>query len=108
MRGASRGERLLYGVVRAVLVGFGRLFFRIEVEGVEHVPRRGRRSSCRPIHRSNIDFLVVLVCAKRRMRYLAKDTLWKPGWGRLFTALGGIPGRTGAAPTARRCGPASR
>jgi 1-acyl-sn-glycerol-3-phosphate acyltransferase len=96
VRGANRGERLLYGFVRAALVGFGRVFFRIDVEGLEHVPSEGP-FILSPIHRSNIDFLVVLVCARRRMRYMAKDTLWKPGWGRLFTALGGFPVHRGSA-----------
>ncbi len=31
------------------------------------------------------------------MRYLAKDTLWKPGFGRLWDALGGIPVARGTA-----------
>src|SRR4029078_13719671 len=50
-----------------------------------------------PIHRSNLDFLMVLVCTRRRMRYLAKDSLWKPGWGQRFSALGGIPVARGSA-----------
>ena len=97
VHGATRGERLLYGFVRGALVGFGRVFFRIDVEGLEHVPPEGP-FILSPIHRSNIDFLVVLVCARRRMRYMAKDTLWKPGWGRLFTAarrFSGAPGQRG-------------
>jgi len=94
--GPSLGERLLYAGVRAALVGFGRVFFRIRVEGLENVPASGP-FILSPIHRSNIDFLVVLVCAKRRMRYMAKDTLWKAGFGRLWKALGGIPVHRGSA-----------
>ncbi len=96
VRSANRAERWLYRVIRAILVGFGKAFFRIRVEGVDNVPADGPFILA-PIHRSNIDFLVVLLCAKRRMRYMAKDTLWKPGWGRLWTALGGIPVSRGKA-----------
>ncbi len=95
-RGPSLGERLLYAGIRAAFVGFGRVFFRIRVEGLENVPANGP-FILSPIHRSNIDFLVVLVCAKRRMRYMAKDTLWKAGLGRLWEALGGIPVHRGSA-----------
>ncbi len=94
--GPSVGERLLYSGIRAVLVGFARVYFRLRVEGLDNVPADGP-FILSPIHRSNIDFLVVLVCAKRRMRYMAKDTLWKPGVGRLWGALGGIPVHRGSA-----------
>lgn len=96
VRGATRAERLLYTGIRAVLVGFARGFFRLRVEGLENVPAEGP-FILSPIHRSNIDFLVVLVCAKRRMRYMGKDTLWRPGFGRLWDALGGIPVHRGSA-----------
>ena len=88
-------ERLLYRVIRAALVGVARVWFRIRVEGREKVP--SEPFILAPIHRSNLDFLVVLACTKRRMRYLAKDTLWKPGWSRLWNALGGIPVSRGSA-----------
>lgn len=39
----------------------------------------------------------MLVTTRRRLRFLAKDTLWKGTWGRIFTALGGIPVARGAA-----------
>ena len=96
--GASLGEWVLYRFVRGALLVFARLWFRLSVEGEEHLPE-GRPYIVSPIHRSNIDFLLVLVCCPRdaRLRYLAKDTLWKPGWGKLFSALGGIPVARGTA-----------
>lgn len=94
--GPKRWETALYRVVRAVLLAFGRAAFRIRLEGREHIPAEGP-FILSPIHRSNLDFLIVLICTKRRMRYLAKNTLWKPGWGRLFSALGGIPVARGTA-----------
>ncbi|MCU1453554.1 MAG: putative acyltransferase [Acidimicrobiales bacterium] len=92
----TAAERVLYAFVRGVLLGVGRLWFRIRASGLEHVPSEGPYILA-PVHRSNLDFLMVLVCSKRRMRYLAKDTLWKPGWARLFDALGGIPVHRGTA-----------
>ncbi|MCU1351382.1 MAG: putative acyltransferase [Acidimicrobiales bacterium] len=94
--GPTRFERVLYAVVSGILLALGRVWFRIRVTGLEHVPKDGPYILA-PVHRSNLDFLMVLACSKRRMRYLAKDTLWKPGWGRLFSALGGIPVNRGTA-----------
>jgi 1-acyl-sn-glycerol-3-phosphate acyltransferase len=90
------GERLLYGIVRGALVGWARLWFRVEYVGLENVPE-DRPFVLAPVHRSNIDFLLAAGCARRRQRFLAKDTLWKPGFGTLWSALGGIPVARGAA-----------
>ncbi len=95
-RPGSRWELALYGVVRMALVGFGRLWLRVSATGTEHVPRQGPFILA-PVHRSNIDFLLVLICTRRRIRFLAKDTLWEGFWGKLFTALGGIPVARGSA-----------
>ena len=96
----TRGEWFLYRFVRAGLVGFAKVWFRLSVEGQEHVPQ-DQPFIVSPIHRSNIDFLLVLVAGpkKRRLRYMAKDSLWKGGgfWARLFTALGGFPVSRGTA-----------
>lgn len=92
----TRRERWLYGFVRAALVGFARLWLRVEYVGLEQVPA-DRPFILAPVHRSNIDFLLASGCARRRQRFLAKDTLWKPGFGRLWSALGGIPVARGTA-----------
>jgi 1-acyl-sn-glycerol-3-phosphate acyltransferase len=95
-RAGTRWELALYGFVRLALVGFGRLWLRVSATGTEHVPREGPFILA-PVHRSNIDFLLVLVCTRRRIRFLAKDSLWKGFWATLFTALGGIPVARGSA-----------
>lgn len=92
----SRGERWLYGFVRAALVGFAEVWLRVDYAGLENVPT-DRPFILAPVHRSNIDFLLASGCARRRQRFLAKDTLWKPGFGRLWSALGGIPVARGTA-----------
>jgi 1-acyl-sn-glycerol-3-phosphate acyltransferase len=97
--GVKRWEWLLYSAVRAALLGIAKVWFRLSVEGRENVPE-DRPFIVSPIHRSNIDFLLVLVCAPRhaRLRYMGKDTLWKSKvWAKIFTALGGFPVSRGTA-----------
>lgn len=69
---------------------------RLSARGTEHVPSQGA-FILSPVHRSNLDFALVLITTKRRLRFLAKDSLWKGVWGRIFTALGGIPVARGTA-----------
>ncbi|HWJ63203.1 MAG TPA: lysophospholipid acyltransferase family protein, partial [Acidimicrobiales bacterium] len=97
-RPGTRGELLFYGVIRALLVGACKLWFRVSVKDRQKVPAEGAFILA-PVHRSNLDFALVLVCSKRRMRYLAKDSLWKGQgfWAKVFTALGGIPVARGTA-----------
>jgi 1-acyl-sn-glycerol-3-phosphate acyltransferase len=97
-RAGTRGELLFYAVVRGALLGACKLWFRVSAQGREHVPEDGPFILA-PVHRSNLDFALVLICTRRRMRYLAKDSLWKGQgfWAKVFTALGGIPVARGTA-----------
>ncbi len=92
----SRGERWLYAVARGALVGLARLSLRAEYSGLEQVPS-DRPFVLAPVHRSNIDFLLAAGCARRRQRFLGKDSLWKPALAPLWFALGGIPVARGTA-----------
>jgi 1-acyl-sn-glycerol-3-phosphate acyltransferase len=84
-------------VVWVVLRGFCRVFWRLRIEGAEHLPP-DRPFVLAPVHRSNIDFAVTAVVTRRRMRYIAKDSLWKVGFlGRIWSALGAFPVRRGSA-----------
>lgn len=88
-RPPTRGERVLYRIVRDLLVGFCRLFWRLEVHGREHVPDGPFILS--GVHRSNIDSPLVAAVTRRRLRYMGKHTMWKYRLpGRFFTALGGF------------------
>lgn len=97
-RAGTPNELRFYAAVRAVLVALCRIWFRVRATGTHHVPAEGPFVLA-PVHRSNLDFALVLVCTRRRMRYLAKDSLWKGGgfWAKVFTALGGIPVARGTA-----------
>ena len=93
----QRAGLALYAVVRAIVVGFCKTFWRLSVEGREHVPASGSFVLA-PVHRSNIDFAVVAAVTRRRMRYMGKDTLWKMRWfGAFISALGAFPVHRGAA-----------
>jgi 1-acyl-sn-glycerol-3-phosphate acyltransferase len=97
LRPPTRGALAMYGFVRAAVEGFCRLYFRLQVSGKEHVPRY-EPYILAPVHRSNIDTLLVCAVTKRRLRYMGKDTLWRHGWSAwLMTTLGAFPVRRGSA-----------
>jgi 1-acyl-sn-glycerol-3-phosphate acyltransferase len=90
-------NNVFYRFCRAVVVGFCRLYFRVTVEGLENVPARGPFVLA-PVHRSNVDFAIAAVVTKRRLGYMAKDSLWKvPVLRNLIDALGGYPVHRGSA-----------
>ncbi|MCU1496913.1 MAG: putative acyltransferase [Acidimicrobiales bacterium] len=95
-RPPTKGELLFYAVIRVILLTFARVWFRVSAKGNEHVPKDGAFIFA-PVHRSNIDFLLLLVCTDRRIRYLSKDTIFVGIWDRIFTALGAIPVTRGTA-----------
>lgn len=80
--------RLWYAFARALVVGFCRVFWRLRVEGRELVPPGPFVLA--PVHRSNVDFAIVAAVTTRRMRYLAKDSIFKYGLGRVWESLGAI------------------
>ncbi len=84
---------LTYRIAMAVCVPMVSLWGRLEVEGVDVLPRSG------PVlvvanHDSQTDPLAAGVAARRRrqIRALAKRSLWdKPGLGRVLDGMGQIP-----------------
>ena len=89
-------QRAWYATIRAIVVGFCRLFWRLSIVGAEHVPTTGPFVLA-PVHRSNVDFAIVAACSRRRMRYLAKDSIFKYGLGRVWESLGAIAVARGTA-----------
>ncbi|MGI8776932.1 MAG: (d)CMP kinase [Acidimicrobiales bacterium] len=97
--------RALYAVVRMVVNGICRTYWRATYEGLDNIPASGAFVLA-PVHRSFIDFGLVAAASKRRIRYMGKDSLWKVGWfGSFISALGAFPVRRGAADreALRRC-----
>ncbi|MDQ6614286.1 MAG: 1-acyl-sn-glycerol-3-phosphate acyltransferase [Actinomycetota bacterium] len=96
-RRLTPGERVFYQFARAVMKAFAQVFWRVRVEGRAHVPVDGPFVVA-PVHRSNIDTILMAFVTRRQLRYMAKDSLWKHGWSaRLLTALGGFPVNRDAA-----------
>lgn len=90
-------QLVAYHVVRGTLLAFARTFWRLEVHGLEHVPRSGPFVIA-PVHRSNADFALALAVTRRRMRFMGKAGVWKYRvlWP-VFDALGGFPVARGSA-----------
>jgi 1-acyl-sn-glycerol-3-phosphate acyltransferase len=82
---------LLYWLVRAVLMPFFLLYFRLERIGREHVPCSG------PVilaanHRSFLDPFVIGTLTRRPVYYMAKRELFERPWqARILGALGAFP-----------------
>jgi 1-acyl-sn-glycerol-3-phosphate acyltransferase len=89
-------ERIVWAICWNFLNGWTKLWFRVEYHGLEHVPQDGPYILA-PVHRSNIDFALAACITRRRQRFMAKDTLWTPGFGAVWSALGGIPVARGTA-----------
>jgi cytidylate kinase len=87
---ATRNEKILWWLARFLVLGFSKLYFRVTFEGLENVPKSGAYLVS-PTHRSNVDSFVVLGLTKRRIRFLAKEEMWKLSFVHpLWDALGGI------------------
>ena len=81
----------IYRFLRLAVRGVNRLFFRTTVEGADLVPAEGPVIIA-PIHRSFIDFFVVSEVTRRKLHYMAKDSLWKrPSFGRFLLSIGAFP-----------------
>jgi 1-acyl-sn-glycerol-3-phosphate acyltransferase len=92
-RGASGS---LYVIVRGLLALFMRLWFRVRVSGAEHVPAEGA-AIIAPNHKSFLDAFFVGLATRRRVRFMAKEELFRGPLGWLFVRLGAFPVRRGKA-----------
>ena len=93
----TRLERTAYGAVRGLCVVLAKLLFRLEIRGREHLPTQGPFVLA-PVHRSNLDFILVATVRRPRMRYMGKASIWK--WkplGRFVSMLGAFPVHRGSA-----------
>ncbi len=93
----STGTRRSYALVRGLFVVLFKLFGRVQVVGAEHVPSTGAFVLA-PVHRSNVDFALTSLVAKRPMRYMGKDSIWRSRLlGRFVSMLGAFPVHRGSA-----------
>ncbi|MEA2373682.1 MAG: glycerol-3-phosphate dehydrogenase [Thermoleophilaceae bacterium] len=88
-------NRPVYWLVRAILQPAILIWFRLDRQGRDHIPRTG------PVilaanHRSFLDPFIVGVCLRRPVYFVAKQELFARRWqGWLLNALGAFPIRRG-------------
>jgi len=94
---ATRRAAAFYFIVRGFLRHVIMRWLRLRKRGLEHLDLDGPVILA-PVHRSNLDSLVVASVCNRRLRALGKQSLFKPkpvAW--IISALGAIPVKRGEA-----------
>jgi 1-acyl-sn-glycerol-3-phosphate acyltransferase len=89
-------SRPLYAIVRLIVGGFLRVWFRLRIAGAEHVPKEGA-AIIAPNHKSFWDSFFVAMGTRRHVRFMAKTELIQGPAGRLLVRLGAFPVRRGEA-----------
>jgi 1-acyl-sn-glycerol-3-phosphate acyltransferase len=96
-RARTKGQQpALYALVRALLTPLLRLWFRLRVEGADHIPGEGP-AIVAPNHKSFMDAFLIGVATHRHVHYMAKVEIFKGPLGWLFARLGAFPVRRGEA-----------
>jgi len=96
-RARERGvSRWLYTLVRALLTPLLRMWFRVRISGVEHIPAEGAAIVALN-HKSFLDAFFVGIATHRHVRFMAKTELMRGPLGGLFLRLGAFPVRRGEA-----------
>jgi 1-acyl-sn-glycerol-3-phosphate acyltransferase len=86
----------LYALVAGVLKPLMRLWFRMHVEGADHIPA-SEAAILAPNHKSFGDSFFLGVCTKRHLRFMAKTELFEGRWGPILARLGAFPVKRGEA-----------
>ena len=82
---------LVYRILRGIVAGFLKLWFRPVIEGPGSVPDDGAVIIA-PVHRSYLDFAFAILLTDRKVFFMAKDSLWKWKWfGSFLLAMGAFP-----------------
>jgi glycerol-3-phosphate dehydrogenase (NAD(P)+) len=88
---------VIYWVLRAILIPFFLLYFRMQRIGREHLPRTGPLLLASN-HRSFMDPFVIGTLVKRPVYYMAKRELFEKRWQAvILNALGAFPVDRGAS-----------
>jgi 1-acyl-sn-glycerol-3-phosphate acyltransferase len=85
----ARRPGRLYAVVRVLVAGLLRLWFRIRVTGAEHVPEGGAVIAAN--HKSFLDPFFIGVATRRHLRTMAKASIFRGPLGGVLVRLGAFP-----------------
>ena len=91
-----------YWITKAILTPILRLLFRVRVEGIEHLPRRGA-AILASNHLSFCDSIFLPLVLRRRLTFVAKAEYFedrKTAW--FFRAVGQIPIKRGGGSASQR------
>ena len=95
--GLQRRSSAFYQTIRFLIRAFLWRWLRLQSRGAENIPLAGPVIIA-PVHRSNLDAPLLSGCTKRRIRALAKESLFvNPMGAWICAALGSIPIRRGEA-----------
>jgi 1-acyl-sn-glycerol-3-phosphate acyltransferase len=89
-------SRVLYPSVRACAMVVLRLWFRLRVSGVDHIPAHGP-AIIAPNHKNLLDPFFVAIVTRRHVRFMAKVELFRGPLAWLLPRLGAFPVRRGGA-----------
>jgi len=93
----SEKRTLTYRLCAGIVAVLAKVLFRPSVLGAENIPLTGPVLIA-PIHRSNVDFALTLFISKRKVFFMAKDSIFRvPILGPLITHLGAFPVKRGSA-----------
>lgn len=88
---------MLYNIAKGIVWVFFHLFYRVKVKGHENIPEDGGALIC-PNHFNGLDPLLVAICLKRPVRFMAKYELFQnPILGFLLRNLKVFPVKRGEA-----------
>ena len=96
--GARSSSLWVYGVITGLIRTLLFPYFRVEIRGAVHNLDTTGPLILAPVHRSNLDSMLVGSASSRRCRALAKHTMWKSRpWAWIVSALGAFPVERGTA-----------
>ncbi len=88
---------IVYALARFIVCGLTQLYTRMSIRGRENIPESGGYVIA-PVHRSYIDTPISACVTRRRVRFMAKDTMWNTRWfGWLISTMGAFPVHRGTA-----------
>lgn len=87
---------MFYDIIKLIAMFLFRIFLRLEIHGVENIPKEGPMVlACN--HISLLDPPVVGGSCPRKVHWMAKEELFVPVLGTIFRWLGAFPVRRGGA-----------